>query len=429
MPFEGVPLGAQLLLTVALFVIVAMCMWTTALFVRGQRAIAAAPPAAPREEDAWTWIFLVAALNEEITIGDSVERLLALDLPSKRVVVIDDGSDDRTPDILAGISHPDVHVLRRNLPEARKGKAQALNAAYNRIGGELLPGVARDRVIVVVVDADGRIAPDAPRFAAAHFREPEIGGVQALVRIYNRGGFLTLMQDVEFSIYGRVYQAGRNRAGTAGMGGNGQFNRLSALDALAMKGDGPWRHRLTEDQDLGLRLLAAGWKSHQEVRAVVEQQGVPHLRPLLRQRTRWAQGNLQALDLIGSTWRSPFPRAARAGEVLFLLMPLWQTIVGAALVCAAVLAALRVTTIVPSAEYLPVVYVLGFSNPLLGCLASRSASGLRTWLRALAVAHLYALYTWLLFPVLVRSLARQIGTRREWARTDRVPLAPASRPR
>ena len=122
-----------------------------------------------------------------------------------------------------------------------------------------LPGVDRERVIVVVVDADGRIAPTAPHFVAAHFEDPQVGGVQALVRIYNRTGFLTQMQDVEFSVYGSVYQAGRNHAGTAGMGGNGQFNRLSALDAIA-DGDGPWRNRLTEDQDLGLRLLAAGWK-------------------------------------------------------------------------------------------------------------------------------------------------------------------------
>src|SRR6185295_2152553 len=119
-------------------------------------------------------------------------------------------------------------------------------------------------------------------------------------------------------------------AGTAGMGGNGQFNRLAALDAIA-EGPGPWRNRLTEDQDLGLRLLAAGWKSRQEVRAVVEQQGVPRLRPLLRQRTRWAQGNLQAFDLLGAMWRAPFRRPTRLEEVLYLMMPLWQTVIGAAL--------------------------------------------------------------------------------------------------
>jgi 1,2-diacylglycerol 3-beta-glucosyltransferase len=418
-PFEGIPLAAQLLLTVAFIVIVAMCFWTTALFVRAQRAIAGAPAAGAQADDAWTWVFLVAALNEEITIGDSVERLLALDLADRKIIVIDDGSDDATPQILAGFSDPDLYVLRRDLPDARKGKAQALNAAYHCIG-QGLPDADRERVIVVVVDADGRIAPTAPRFAAAHFEDPEVGGVQALVRIYNRTGFLTRMQDVEFSVYASVYQAGRNHAGTAGMGGNGQFNRLSALDAI-VEGDGPWRHRLTEDQDLGLRLLAAGWKSRQEMRAVVEQQGVPRLRPLLRQRTRWAQGNLQALDLLGATWRSPFPRPARIEEVLYLMMPLWQTVIGAALVAAIALAGLGFAPIVPAADVLPEIYVLAFANSVLGCLATRHAAG-RGWLRAVVVAHVYALYSWLLFPVLVRALVRQMGTRREWARTDRVPL-------
>ena len=248
------------------------------------------------------------------------------------------------------------------------------------------------------------------------------------MRIYNRSGYLTRMQDVEFSVYGSVYQAGRNALGTAGMGGNGQFNRLAALDAV-VETDGPWRNRLTEDQDLGLRLLAAGWKSHQELRAVVEQQGVPRLRPLMRQRTRWSQGNLQAFDLLGATWRAPFPRRARIGEVLYLLMPVWQSIVGASLVCALALAATGRADIVPAVEMIPVVYVLGFSNAVLGCLGSRHATGWRSWLRAVAIAHLYALYTWLLFPVLVRSLARQLGARRDWARTEREPLEPVSSPR
>jgi 1,2-diacylglycerol 3-beta-glucosyltransferase len=420
-PFEGIPLACQLLLMVAFVVIVGMCAWTAGLYARGQRSIARAPEASDRGADAFTWVFLVAALNEEITIADSVERLLALRLRRRKVIVIDDGSNDMTPEILSTFSDPDLLVLRRDLPNARKGKAQALNAAYHRIGG-LLPQIDREQVIVVVVDADGRIAADAPRFAASHFADPQVGGVQALVRIYNRQGFLTRMQDVEFSVYGSVYQAGRNHVGTAGMGGNGQFNRLAALDDI-VEGDGPWRNRLTEDQDLGLRLLGAGWRSHQELRAVVEQQGVPRVRALLRQRTRWAQGNLQAMDLLGAIARAPFPRRARFGEILHLLMPLWQAIVGGALVCAVVLAVMGRAGVVPAAETIPVVYILGFSNAVLGCLAARHASGWRSWVRAIAIAHLYALYTWLLFPVLLRSLVRQLGARRDWSRTDREPLS------
>ena len=81
-------------MSLAFLVIVAMCLWTVTLFVRGQRSIAGAPAASPGADDDWTWVFLVAALNEEITIGDSVERLLALELAHRHVIVIDDGSDD-----------------------------------------------------------------------------------------------------------------------------------------------------------------------------------------------------------------------------------------------------------------------------------------------------------------------------------------------
>ena len=104
MPFGEVPLLAQVVLTAAFIVIITMCLWTTSLFVRGQRAIAGAP--APQGDEDWTWVFLVAALNEEITIGDSVERLLALELAQRRVIVIDDGSDDGTPEILGELVAP-----------------------------------------------------------------------------------------------------------------------------------------------------------------------------------------------------------------------------------------------------------------------------------------------------------------------------------
>ncbi|HEV7399365.1 MAG TPA: hypothetical protein VGN84_03750 [Solirubrobacterales bacterium] len=64
---------------------------------------------------------------------------------------------------------------------------------------------------VVIVDADGRLDADAPRFAAARFEsDPAVGGVRSLVRIYNRRHFLTWLQDLEFSVYGYLFQAGRD---------------------------------------------------------------------------------------------------------------------------------------------------------------------------------------------------------------------------
>ena len=115
--------------------------------------------------------------------------------------------------------------------------------------------------MVCVVDADGRLDKRAPHAVARRFSDERVGGVQVLVRIYNRSRVLTWFQDVEFSIYGLLYQAGRTPYGAAGMGGNGQFNRLSAIDSVVdEETGGPWRDKLTEDQDLGLRLLAGGWR-------------------------------------------------------------------------------------------------------------------------------------------------------------------------
>ena len=291
-PFAGLPAGLGDPLHCLPGVVVAMFCWTLLLFVRGHAAILHPPQPPPEGADAFSWVFLVPALNEEVTIADSVERLLGCRSTRRRVVVIDDGSDDRTGEILAGIDHPDLFVLSA----AGAGRAPGQGG-----GAQLrLPLAAehgdRERTIVVIVDADGRLHAEAPRFAAGHFDDPKVGGVQSLVRIYNRQHLLTWLQDVEFAVYGHLFQAGRDHWGTAGMGGNGQFNRLAALDDVTNE-EGPWRDKLTEDQDLGLRLMAAGWEGRQDLRASVYQQGLSKLRPLFRQRTRWSQGNLQAMAL------------------------------------------------------------------------------------------------------------------------------------
>jgi cellulose synthase/poly-beta-1,6-N-acetylglucosamine synthase-like glycosyltransferase len=431
LPFEGIPTIWRVLFIVAFVVIVAMLFWTTLLYIKAQRARRDAPEAPADGADAFTWLFLVPALNEELTIRDSVARLVALPLARRHIVVIDDGSDDETPAVLAEIEAPGLHVLRREPPDARKGKATALNHAY-RETHELLGDAVRAEVIVVVVDADGRLHPDAPRFAAPHFAEDDrLGGVQSLVRIYNRGRLLTWLQDVEFSVYGFLYQAGRTPWGTAGMGGNGQFNRLSALDAVADH-EGPWRDRLTEDQDLGLRLVGAGWNGRQELRAAVDQQGLPGLRRLMRQRTRWSQGNLQAMGLLGVVWGAHVSLIARLDLVSYMLMPLWQTIVGAALIVAIALAILDVAPFWGDLVWWQLLffYLLGFGGVLLGCIARGAGQGLGGVLRGILIAQVYAFYTWLLWPVLIRATARQLTDRRGWAKTEREKVSDsAERPR
>jgi 1,2-diacylglycerol 3-beta-glucosyltransferase len=429
--FSGLPVWSQVLFWASLVTIVFTLVWNTVLFMLSRRALRAdtEPDGAPETSDAFLWVFLVPALNEALTIADSVGRLHTVEAANKTILVIDDGSTDGTAEVLDHLDEAELEILHRVPPDARRGKAAALNAGWRRID-ELLSsgrwaGWPRDRVIVCVVDADGRLDPGAPHRAARHFTDDRVGGLQVLVRIYNRSHPLTWCQDVEFSIYGLLYQAGRTPYGAAGMGGNGQFNRLSALDSVAdNESSGPWRDRLTEDQDLGLRLLEAGWHGEAVTTTSVAQQGLPGLRRLLRQRTRWAQGNLQAMGHLGRMARLERPWLVRLDLVAYLLMPVLQALVGVAFVVSIAFAIFNVASFFRHADWwvMLVFFLLGFGGVLLGCIARGARSGVGGILRGVLIVPVYAAYSWLVWPVIAAAVVRQTFGRRGWAKTAREPI-------
>jgi cellulose synthase/poly-beta-1,6-N-acetylglucosamine synthase-like glycosyltransferase len=246
--------------------------------------------------------------------------------------------------------------------------------------------------------------------------------VQTLVRIYNRHSFLGRCQDLEFGIYGRLYQAGRSSWGTAGMGGNGQFNRLAALDSVADR-EGPWRHTLTEDQNLGLRLIGAGWISRAEPRVGVDQQGLNNLRRLLRQRTRWAQGNLQAMRLFGVVRRAPVSGVAKFDLTFLLLLPVLQLFISAnALLSLLVFVVFGVPFWGGSLWLLFLFYGLGFGSSVLGLVCQAPRITPLAVLRAALLSVPYTAYAWLTVPALVRAVYRQATARSGWVKTAREPL-------
>lgn len=105
-------------------------------------------------------------------------------------------------------------------------------------------------------------------------------------------------------------------------------------------------------------------------------------------------------------------------------MPLWQGVIGASFLTAIGLAALGVAPFWDGGPgwQLAVFYLLAFGGSILGCIAARRSDGPLGWVVGFLVGHVYALYTWFLWPVLVRSVARQVVRRREWAKTAREPL-------
>lgn len=108
--------------------------------------------------EALRWCVLIPCLNEEKAIATVVKSALRLNVP---VIVIDDGSDDRTPDIVNTLP---VTLLRH---ARRQGKGEALRTGFRA-------ALQQGFDAVVTMDGDGQhLADDIPRLVDVGQRFPD----------------------------------------------------------------------------------------------------------------------------------------------------------------------------------------------------------------------------------------------------------------
>ena len=223
---------------------------------------------------------LVAAYNEAEVIERTVGSLLASKGVDVRVIVVDDGSADGTGDVVARRFGRDPRVTIRR--KANGGKASALNLALE-IG---------DAPVVVGVDADTQLAPDALSKIVAFFQDPTIGSVAGNVKVGNRDRLVTRWQSLEYVTSQNVDRRALSRlnAITVVPGAIGAY-RAEAQRAVGGYRDDPH----AEDMDLTWRLRRAGWRIVNEGRAFAYTEAPASLGALMRQRFRWSFGTLQCL--------------------------------------------------------------------------------------------------------------------------------------
>lgn len=108
---------------------------------------------------------IIAAYNEEVHLRARIENLFAQEYPAGRmeVVLVSDGSTDRTSAIAGEYARRRVHLIE----QPRQGKAIALNAGVSAATGEVL----------VFTDANSEFAPRALTALLMPFADPKVGGV------------------------------------------------------------------------------------------------------------------------------------------------------------------------------------------------------------------------------------------------------------
>ncbi|WP_406531498.1 glycosyltransferase [Methanobrevibacter sp.] len=246
-------------------------------------------PVVKYEEDELPFISVfIPAHNEEYTIEPTVRSVCNSDYylgeeANFEVIVINDGSTDRTGEILAELKKdlPQLKIVTRHPPRSGKGKGFVLNDALTLSKGE----------IIGVFDADTQIKTDY-LYTIVQYLNGDIDGVQSRVKMWNRNeNYLARMQHVEFASFGNTLTAKDNLGSTGFLGGNGQFVKKSSIIE-----SGRWDgFAVTEDLNLAIKIMLNNGKIRYCGECAVYQEAVTEWRAFFRQRVRWAIGNFETL--------------------------------------------------------------------------------------------------------------------------------------
>ena len=290
------------LLVVGLFGVSLLRWLVTVAAALGDWARGRTPP--PAVPDARVTV-LVPAHDEERGLEGTLRALAASGHPGLEVVVVDDGSTDATAAIASrlAVELPGLRVVRQ---PANLGKARALCEGARVARGE----------VVVTVDADTRVEPGAIGRLVAAMEEGGLAAAAGNVKVGNREGWLTRWQALEYVSglqFERRAQA-RLSCITTVPGAFGAF-RATALERAGLFPTGT----LAEDTDLTLALQQAGEKVGFCPEAVAWTEAPVTLDGLIRQRTRWLQGNLQCAFKHVGAFRGP----RRWGLRLYGLPSFW----------------------------------------------------------------------------------------------------------
>ncbi len=220
-----------------------------------------------------TVTLLVPAFNEEEGIANTLDSLLLLDYPKEKltVIVIDNGSTDRTVDIVKG--YKGVKLLH----EPKKGKACALNKGIRESITELTG----------CVDADSIVSRESLRNQVGLFVSFDVGAVISVIKIRQPKNLLEKVQHYEYILTAFV----RKLMSTI----NTLYVTPGVLTVYRTKvlkqvGGFDENNNLTEDLEIALNLRYHHYK------VLIQSESITYTNPprtfwaFWRQRVRWFRG-------------------------------------------------------------------------------------------------------------------------------------------
>ncbi|MDO5729869.1 MAG: glycosyltransferase [Actinomycetaceae bacterium] len=232
----------------------------------------------------------IATYNEPVDILEAtIVAATQLDYPADRyqIYVCDDGDRPHIRDLATKWN---VGYIRRD--DHVGAKAGNLNNAMTQTDGEF----------IVTMDADMVLKPKFLRHTVGHFQDESVAFVQVPQAFHNEDVFQnnlfgehTMRNDQDFFM--RFIEPQRDLHNAAIYIGSGAIFRRSALDEIG----GFVTDVITEDMATGLVLQNAGWKAVYVNEVLATGLAAETYADLLKQRIRWARGNIQVAKKYGAT--------------------------------------------------------------------------------------------------------------------------------
>ncbi|WP_200373867.1 polysaccharide deacetylase family protein [Thiocystis violacea] len=224
---------------------------------------------------------ILAAYNEETVIAQTLRALLASRYPAPfEVILVDDGSTDRTAAIVAGIARAEPRL--RLVSQPNRGKAAALRSALGQTRHDF----------IVTLDADTQFTPETIVELMKPLRDPKVGAVSGQLRVGMPTTLLGRFQALEYLAAFNLDRRALDRLNAITVvPGAASAYRAEAIRAAG----GIQSDTLAEDTDLTLSLHRAGYRVRHTTRARAVTEAPRSVRGLFRQRKRWSFGTLQCL--------------------------------------------------------------------------------------------------------------------------------------
>ncbi len=236
---------------------------------------------------------LVPCYNEEDTIENTVAELSKIQYPDYEIIVINDGSKDGTAEAVQRLL-PVYEKLRFIDLKENNGKANALYLGLIAAKGEILMGV----------DSDSYIMPDALNYIVPHFTNPfngeRVGAVTGNPRVRNRSSLLAKIQLCEYSsIISLIKRTQRVWGKVMTVSGVVVAFRKRALLNCRL-----WdRDMITEDIGVTWKLEKKFWDIRYEPRAMCMMLVPETIKGLYKQRKRWAEGGMEIIRRHGNLFK------------------------------------------------------------------------------------------------------------------------------